>query len=344
VVTSEAFRTLVAWPADVSDQICEWTSVSPDGQWVLSARAGVRLWDLRNEKALAYLPIGFTESALVHPSGRALITVGEAGVLLWPLRREAEVLRIGPPENLVPESHKRPCHAALSADGRTLVVAANDGAAQVLDLEKRDAVRSVGPHENMFFVAASPDGRWAATGTWGGTGVKVWDLRRAALARELPIPAPAKVAWSPDGKWLVTSETEYVIWDTETWHAIARFPRPNYMGVPGPIAFAPDGRILALVGDDPEIELRDLATFAVIARLACPLPIPVRSLAFTPDGERLFLPNPKGHIVHCWDLRAVRGPLATMGLDWNLPAYAARPVNDPVSPLRAEVDLGPLAP
>jgi WD40 repeat protein len=116
------------------------------------------------------------------------------------------------------------------------------------------------------------------------------------------------------------------------------------MNVPGPIAFSPDGGTLAVVGNDPVIELHSLATHQVIARLECPLPITVRWLAFTPDGERLLFPNPKGHIVHCWDLGVVREQLTAIGLDWDLPPHAPIPSDGTAPRLRAEVDLGTLAP
>ena len=42
----------------------------------------------------------------------------------------------------------------------------------------------------------SPDGRWAVTGTWQGTGVKVWDARRGVLVHELPVDGSAEVVFS----------------------------------------------------------------------------------------------------------------------------------------------------
>ena len=63
----------------------------------------------------------------------------------------------------------------------------------------------------------SPDGRWLATSTWGGSNVKVWDTARRTLAWELPCGS-AIAAFSLDGRWLVTStDHEYRLWHVGSW-------------------------------------------------------------------------------------------------------------------------------
>ncbi len=116
----------------------------------------------------------------------------------------------------------------------------------MFDLAKNSSLGTVGPHEAMRYLAISPDDRWLATGSWAGSGVKVWNLETSRIAHELPVGRDASVAFSPDGKWLVTSESESIIWQVGTWSVKARFPRHGYTSVPGPIAFAPDGALLAV--------------------------------------------------------------------------------------------------
>ena len=87
------------------------------------------------------------------------------------------------------------------------------------------------------FIAASPDGRWVATGSWSGPGFQVWDTlkrERTPLWRAVD----ADVAFSPDGRWLVTGTgggsfggAECIFWRVGTWGA-ARASRWN--GPPHP--------------------------------------------------------------------------------------------------------------
>ena len=60
-------------------------------------------------------------------------------------------------------------------------------------------------------------------------------------------------------------------------------------------------------------------------------------LAFSPDAGRLAAYST--HVTHVWDLRAVRGRLAEMGLDWDAPHLSGAP-SAAASALRVTVDPG----
>src|SRR5262249_11137706 len=121
-------------------------------------------------------------------------------------------------------------------------------------------------HRGAHYVALSPDGCWAATGTWWGDGtVKVWDTATGRQVQELPTGGNDQVAFSPDGKWLVTGgPSKYRFWHVPSWHeeaglAVDRVP-PFIL--PGPLAFAPDpdGRLLALARSTTEVQLYELTS------------------------------------------------------------------------------------
>ncbi len=84
----------------------------------------------------------------------------------------------------------------------------------------------VAPHPGIRFAAVSPDGRFAAAGAWNGAGMKVWDLAGGQVVHESSAQPGMSVAFSPDGRWLVTgSLTEYRFLESGSWrprHACAR--------------------------------------------------------------------------------------------------------------------------
>ena len=60
----------------------------------------------------------------------------------------------------------------------------------------------------VSFAAVSPDGRYVATGTWRGKGVKVWEADTGQPVRDLPAAESAGVGFTPDGSRLLVLESE----------------------------------------------------------------------------------------------------------------------------------------
>src|SRR5262249_15436656 len=93
----------------------------------------------------------------------------------------------------------------------------------LIDLAPRPRVVQSWPMPESGYFAASPDGRWVATGTWDGPGFQVWDTWQNVEARFWPT-GDACVAFSPDGRWLVSSTggsaytgAECCFWKVGTW-------------------------------------------------------------------------------------------------------------------------------
>ncbi len=146
----------------------------------------------------------------------------------------------------------------------------------------------------------------------------------------------------------MTSESDSVVWQTGTWKEQARFARTEYATVPGPIAFSPDGILLAIAEQSrpTRLTLVDTSRLVKIATLECPnVSVTPESIAFTVEGTALIIPDPRrGHIIYVWDLRELREELDDLGLDWDLPAFPPATVAGDVAPLRAEINLGEFAP
>ena len=193
----------------------------------------------------------------------------------------------------------------------------------------------LGPHEDARYVAVSPDGLLAATGSYTRRGVKIWDAQSGELVKELPIDH-SQVGFSPDGKWLATTGAGPRLWTVGSW-----LEGPQIGG--DAFAFSNDSKLLAVTTGFGAIRLVDPDTGREFARLEDPNQDRARYMAFTPDGTQLLATNEDSQSIHVWDLRAIRKQLLPMGLDWELPPYPPGAEVNQLQPLRIQVELGALA-
>ena len=143
--------------------------------------------------------------------------------------------------------------------------------AWVFDLETQHETARFGNHKGLSSAVLSPDARWLACSTWHGSGVKVFDAQNGKLALSVPEAINSGATFSPDGKWLaVTTGPEYRLWSVGSWEAGLRIARAETTDLPGPMVFAPDGRILAIVASWPLLRLTDVANGLELATLECP--------------------------------------------------------------------------
>jgi WD40 repeat protein len=311
---------------------------SPDGRVLASAaQDGVRLWDAGAARHLGELP--GRAGALFHPGGESLFTSGDRRLQRWPLRSAAaeagQHLRLGPPESLPVPVSGRLERASWDRHGHRLGVV--DLWQKGIVLDPKDPTRPtllVG-HDRLASLALSPDGRWAATGTWKGADVKVWDLsqgERPAPAHTIPSDG-AVVTFSPDGRWLLVEEGHRCRWfRVGSWV-------PDHESRKGvcAVAFAADAPVMAeRSAAGRPLTLSDPETGRELGTLAAEDTSTIRSVALSRDGGRLAAAT-TARSIQLWDLRAVRSQLAEAGLDWDPPPYLAAPEARP--PLRLTLDL-----
>jgi eukaryotic-like serine/threonine-protein kinase len=278
---------------------------------------GVRLWDTNNGREIAAQPLRECQSALFLPDGD-LFTSSSDGLQHWRLisgvaaengRARLELLPWASP---VMRGTRR---MTLTGDGRTLAVLIGDHQAVLLEADRWTKRAPDISAARLSFIALSPNGRWAASGTWRGNGTRIWDLHSGQqVGKELP-GGDACVAFSPDGRWLVNgTKDEYRFWEVGSWRSGLCIPR-NSQTAPGPLAFTTDGKILAIASSPREVRLIETATGRELATLIAPDPHPIRWLCFRPDGEQLAVAC-VNRALQLWDLRPMRERLAEMGLDW----------------------------
>jgi WD40 repeat protein/serine/threonine protein kinase len=290
-----------------------------DNLLVSASAAGLRLEGPRRGGARAFLAMPGTESVAVAPDGSFLVTSGATGLLRWSLDRPAvQELEIGCPQPVLGLVGIPTGRIRLGENGHTLatVVDGENGRVVVSDLQgKSRAIHLVG-HANLEHVDISPDGRWVATGTSRGTGVKVWDARLGTLARELPVEGSADVVFSPDSQQLVTgSGSDYQIWDVHSWQSLIQITRSQAGEQPGIAAYSPDGSVLAIAKSRSLVQIVEVGCGREIATLESADPQNIASLGFSPDGKLLIVAFNAGQI-QVWDLEAIRGGLEKLGLEW----------------------------
>jgi WD40 repeat protein len=295
---------------------------------------GLGLFDLATGRELASLPLGSALAPLIDSSGD-LLAHSTSGLQRWPIRAvpgSPGVLRVGP---AVPVALRgRYWVFAQSRDGAVLAGASaeRDGAVVWRRGRPRECQRL--PHYDCRQAAVSPDGRLVATTTHWGTGIKVWDARTGGPVKELPDPGGGpRLTFSPDSRWLL--DTRGRRWAVGTWAEAARHPA-------GPLAFSPDGRVLAVASSPGEVRLFDFPAGRELARLTDPHQDHPDALTFSPDGAHLVLTSADSRCLRVWDLRLIRQRLEGLDLDWEAPPLSPAPPPGP--PLRLQVDLGTPAP
>ena len=303
---------------------------SPDGRLIALALQpdGVRLVRASDGKALARLPIGDCSEAVFLPDG-GLVTFNRLGVCRWPIRRVSEgTLRVGPPEPLARSEvvgDFLPVGLAVAAHGRLVGAKLRTLTGMLLLDPDRPSrrIRLISRNSSVQDLALSPDGRWAAAGSWvpslSERQVKVWDAATSAPVLELALVGNARVAFSPDGRWLgVGGADRYRFYRTGSWAPGAAVEHGEEEGIM-PLVFHPGSRVAAITNKTRRAaRLVEVETGAVLATLEPPEPAGINALSFSPDGRHLAV-SQTDHRVHVWDLAAIRRALEELGLASGLP-------------------------
>jgi WD40 repeat protein len=303
---------------------------------------GVLLWDAAAARPIGRVPSGRGYDLAFSPDGNDLYTPGTGGVMRWPIMRDrdGQTLHIGPGTVLrATTADPLSLNIDVNHTAQLLLLGTGDGGIDLVPLTEPLKAHRLGLQLNLFSVALSPDGRWAASASYLRADVSIWDVAHGALVRRLPQDAGyGGATFSPDGGTLVTADrASFRFWQVGTWKLKATRPcSPRSLF--SLVAFARDGALLALCLDRNRIELYDAATLRRLAALETPVgPASLTGLCLSPDGTRLAAITDY-NVVALWNLRRLRQELAALDLDWEMPPYPPSGRDaEPVEPLTAEV-------
>lgn len=304
---------------------------SPDGSRVITGnvdRTATTIWDvsLTGEAEVANFPavMLFYSSVTFRHDGRHLLATGAGGTVnVWDVQQIARVATLGAPTSPSPPPSHLPgdppvgadatdfTGVEVSRDGRFAAGVRVDGTVRVLDTETGQeafAVPSTSASTPTDHVAWSPtDDLLAVAGRRGDDEVvAIFDPsgHEVAVVREDPGFAVRSVAFSPDGRQLVTSRVpqqrpdpaaeRVVIWDWERGDVEQTLRTPAGLAVPSPA-----GDLVATAGIAQAADVWSSTTGRHVATLAGHTGA-ITDLAFSADGTRLATASADG-TVRLWD-------------------------------------------
>jgi WD40 repeat protein len=204
--------------------------------------------------------------------------------------------------------------AAISADGRRVLLASADKSVRLWDVEAgRDLRRFIGHTGSVWAVAFSPDGKRALSGGADQT-VRLWDVDSGSELRRFEGHAGLVlcVAFAPDGKQALSAALDHsiVLWDVETGKEVRRLD--GLARFINAVVLAPSGKEALLCGDDI-IHLVDLKSGKEL-RTFTGHTASVTSVAFSPDGKQVVSASDDG-TVRLWETASGRVMRSFIGHD-----------------------------
>ena len=279
--------------------IIDSVAFQPDGKAIATANGDeLRLWDIGSCRELRRMrgPSNSIRSVAYSPDGKVLASSGAGGSLrLWDAQKGGEIRSVPGLSGFV-------WQVAFSPDGK-FFAAVDEHGAGVWNLATAKEIPRFSklPEATFNQVCFTADGKTLALG--GSDGIFVWEVE---TDRELKRTSgsPFALALARDGKTLA--------WDTDSgglclwkWKegtfihvAPGRTSDDGQLHFPA-VAFSPDGKTLALTGQDNFVTLRDAATVNARKILVGHEAV-VTSLAFSPDGKTIASGSVDGTVL-IWD-------------------------------------------
>jgi WD40 repeat protein len=269
----------------MSRESVESVTFSPDSKTLAGASddGTVRLWNVATRHPIGHpLGTGFIDSlysVAFSPNGKTLATGGVNGnVRLWDVAAQRQ---IGAP---LTEHTGQVYSVAFSPGGKILASGSQHGV-QLWDVASGKPIGNLLTPRPGFRVAFSPNGKILAVA--GAQNVRLWDVTTHQQIGA-PINHVSSVAFSPDGKTLVTGSDSGTVqlWNVASHQQIGA-PLVGHDQAVVSVAFSPDGDTVASGGADGTVRLWDVTTQQQIGAPLTGHTNLVSSVAFSPNSNIL---------------------------------------------------------
>ncbi len=258
LVESESGKLLATLPGEAEDVRA--VAFSPDGKLLaaaggLPARNGeVKIWDVETRAPLRTIA-GHTDCIYAvefAPDGKSIATASyDKLIKLWDVASGKEIRTL--------KDHIDAVYAlAFTPDGRRLISASADRGVKVWDVASGERLYTLSEStDGLNTLAVDPTGKRVAAGGLDRT-IRVWsmDEKGGTLLNSLIAHEDAilQLAWSPDGKYLVSSsaDKEVKVFKAADLSLVKTWRQPDWALS---LAFAPDGKTIAVGRFDGTYEI-----------------------------------------------------------------------------------------